>query len=268
MNTTEVNSIMEFLEIVKILSNGGVKLWYRGVASKDFKLQPALYWTKESQHEASYIHDFLVGYKAYTNNHNLRAWDIYALMQHHGLRTRLLDWSKSPLNALFFALTQEAEMKSKRVVYILHPHLYNEEISGLGEVFCPAGLENRVVKLKDNKQINLDSYLPEALAPDNYDCIPNKPLAIETPLNQLRIKAQNGCFTVHGKLEKTLDSFLKPNSIAISCVILNTLDTRSEWLSELYAYGINEEVIFQDIDHLAKRINREQFEFKIQEKSQ
>lgn len=48
-------------------------------------------------------------------------WDWLALAQHHGMATRMLDWTENPLLALWFAVQKESKDGRPGVVWIFSP---------------------------------------------------------------------------------------------------------------------------------------------------
>jgi hypothetical protein len=172
-----------------------------------------------------------------------------------------LDWTKSPLHALFFALSQEPEKDQPRAVWVLPPHELNKRTIGDDSVFCPGGLESRMILYSnEDRSFNLDEYLPEALDPADHRMLPEKPVAIEAPLAHSRIRGQQGCFTVHGSLAASLETYFGDDDSPPTLVRIDidSIGKREAFLEDLYHLGVNEESVYQDLDSLCARIVREQ----------
>lgn len=159
-------------------------------------------------------------------------------MQHCGLPTRLLDWTFSPLTALFFAVRDKSADDEDAVVWGLLPTALNkfqvgvDGILGTGNNFIKPLLHNVWAALSDRLE-----------APHI--------LAINTQHVDVRQMVQASEFTIHGS-ESPISKL--PNSEIFLISITLPKASKNAFRQTLNLFNLNESFLFPDLEHLAKQI--------------
>ncbi|MBZ0300073.1 MAG: FRG domain-containing protein, partial [Anaerolineae bacterium] len=89
---------------------------FRGLSDKDWELETSLMRLGHPVKQTSDLEPVILrAFKHYAYQDasvGNSVWNWLALAQHHGLPTRLLDWSTSPFAALHFVTTDPSEYKA------------------------------------------------------------------------------------------------------------------------------------------------------------
>lgn len=164
-----------------------------------------------------------------------------AMIQHHGGATRLIDFTKSPFVAAFFALEKAVDDVA---IYALNtPELWHAKPSSEPD------LTREVIDPRITGNANKYFYRNE------NDIL----WAGEPELMDSRLIAQSGTFIMPGVLNKPVDAILKnytSDKTLLKKIILPK-QIRQESLLTLYRMNITNATLFPDLDGLAKSIRFE-----------
>jgi hypothetical protein len=164
-----------------------------------------------------------------------------ALMQHHGAPTRLLDFTKSPYVAAFFALERATEDVA---VYALNtPALWDA-----APRFDP-GLTRDVIDPR------LPGVYQRLYAVNRHPVLWfGEPLEMDT-----RLVAQSGLFVIPGVLDQPLEAILEqyPDDAQLLTKFVLPASTREQAMRSLYRMNITSATLFPDLDGLARSMGYE-----------
>jgi len=122
MDTIEINTVEEFHK--QIITTHTFHAIFRGENSANYELRSkygraAVANTKNNRYrEAALLEDFKRKAIPYLNRLADNDWDWLSIAQHHGLPTRLLDWTKNPLVAAYFAVLSPVRGVTDAVIYV------------------------------------------------------------------------------------------------------------------------------------------------------
>jgi FRG domain len=114
-------------------TGGQPKLWFRGHADSKWFLSPPTLRDPEFQKQYEYERHSFIDFKRRTigllHAEPKTQWGWLYLAQHHGLPTRLLDWTEGSHIALFFAIGSRKDADANEAcVWVLNPGALNERL--------------------------------------------------------------------------------------------------------------------------------------------
>jgi FRG domain len=235
------------LEVEQIQKDDGeAHIWFRGNADKTWELTPKIFRTTNEisvKDEAELYGEFLR--RAYSLAPSLTAgWHSYFLMQHHGIPTRLLDWTDSALTALYFAIRNS---KTDAAVWAVNPLWLNGKTVNRYALVEPSLDPMAVAFMVDAVHASIEDHKEDGAAR-------LLSIAVRPPWVSMRMFAQRSLFTLHGAQNIPIEQypFVRRNSPL--CRIVIPVKQREDFLVGLRSCGVTETTIYPDLDGLAKEL--------------
>jgi hypothetical protein len=222
--------------------------WFRGQQRKHWPLVPNIVriGCDDRETEDEIREEFAVRAPALSRFEALPTsdWDLYFLMQHYGAPTRLLDWTDSPVIALYFAVRDNPGYYDS-AVWMLDPYELNKRVTGKKEIVAPSAPGANPM---DVKRVN--PWLPPRWTKRHP---PEEPIAIFPTHIARRISSQKSSFTVHGNNESGFLKFQTGNDPCLIRIVLPGHAVRDIRL-DLQNYGIDDTLIFPDLEGLGRAL--------------
>jgi hypothetical protein len=230
-----IRSLADLLDRLKGRRVVGDIRWYRGQRDADWGLTAGVFRRRSwLEAETDMLKRFQQNAIQRVQRPPVSEWEWVFLAQHHGIPTRLLDWSENPLVALYFAAQ---DVGSDGALFELDTAaLNNHAASGAPKI------------LMFDRDALVNSYLPNDTA-----SLTSHPLAAIAGRSFDRIVAQTGTFTVS---QTGIDLMEHENGMFVDRLIVPQT-AKADIQAELEDLNINESTVYPDLTHLADDIRKQ-----------
>lgn len=193
---------------------------FRGHSDKEYKLTPSIGRSKHTsisteKYEKSIFSIFKREARGYLNALPDTDWEWLAFAQHHGLPTRLLDWSLNPMVALYFAVEDSHDKD--------------------GSFYALRAPTQAKLEVRDGSPFSI-----------------KYPVKYYPPIVSPRIRSQEGLFVACSDLTVSLDNSLRSDWDLETVEI--PAGSKEKLRYALFRTGIHASSMFPDIEGLAKRL--------------
>lgn len=246
METFEALTLSDFIRILETHYYVDDNTLFRGHNSADWKLEPKIArdfkQRRKIDTEEKMVETFKRLSKQFLHSELNNDWDYLALAQHHGMATRLLDWSKNPLAALWFCVNKPCIDKSGCVWIMKVEEDDYLKASQLDYKHTPHTLHT---------DASLQSYLTSTVYSNPFNI--SSIIIYQPHLLDNRIIVQNGWFTAHGRNEEGKYIELSENENWQKRLVKITIPklSFSEIRANLDTLGVNQMTLFPDLDGTA-----------------
>jgi hypothetical protein len=238
-----------FLKKLRRICKNKPAVWFRGQAVAKWKLQPSIMRPPHSpDDEVVLLKKFKQNAVPLIDVAPIREDEWLFLMQHHSVPTRLLDWTESPLVALYFAVAEAKDAKHRKkdaALWCLYPHVLND-LAGIH-----MEPEHDIPSFGHEKY--LDDYLPTRAT--GITTASKQPVALIAPRPFRRMHVQQGVFTIFHRnitpLEKLENKQGKQPHI-VKFII--PAAAKSKLRQELLLLQIDRLALFPELENVATRI--------------
>jgi hypothetical protein len=201
----------------------------------------------KSDLEEHILRNFIRYSRPYFGAPPVNDWEVLVSAQHHGLPTRLLDWTYSPLVAAHFA-TQGGRPDADRAVWRLDWQSVHRRFELPGLALLIQDLDNL---FPDERPFTPWKLFAKDRKQPEFACM------IEPPSLNARIVAQAATFTLCSDKTHSFDRFLDRHGLAgtLTKFVIPAADS-GRLRDQLDLVSVDERRLFPDLDGLADHLRR------------